>query len=106
MTTNLGKLGNIRDMSDTYAPGSFETSVEFVVDGLTFIAHKFVRTDLKIDNVYLYIKHESSWMTDLVKTVDQANPCKVGARAMHLIAVSMCVIPTDGAERFAQIELV
>lgn len=102
----LGTLGTIRDNSATYAKGSYELTVEFVMFGLTFKAHKFVRTDsCPMDNVRLYIKHESHWCDDHVKLVDQANPCKVGARAMHLIAVAMTTAPSGMDERYAAIEL-
>lgn len=109
---NLGTVGKVIDHSRTYAAGSFEVFVAFVMMGLQFEAHRFVRTDgtCACDKVYLYIRHEGSLVpgcTDYVKTIDSssANPSRVDIRALHLLAVACAEVPADTAERYAAIEL-
>lgn len=109
---NLGTVGKVINHAATYAPGSFEVFVTFMMLGLQFEAHRFVRTDgaCACDKVYLYIRHEGSLVpgcTDYVKTIDpsSANLSRVDIRALHLLAVACTEIPADTAERYAAIEL-
>lgn len=108
--TNTTILGTTRDNSASYAAGSHELWVEFSMFGLRFKAHHFVRTDsYKVNALNLYIRHESSWCDDYVKTVDLSKPVTdadpVIERALHLLTVAAAEIPADTAERFAAMEL-
>lgn len=107
MTKSLGTV-QIADISHSYAPGSFLATARFEMDGLTFIARRFKRTDsFKVDNFELYIAHESTWLEDFVKFIDphSDNLSRVDRRALHLLAVACSVVHDDVAARFAQIEL-
>lgn len=120
VTTNLGTLGTRVDLSHWYAKGSYQVDVHFTLFGLVFRAQRFVRTDtkVKIDNVDLYIKHESCWYDEHVGRaaghVDPASPdprvhrlltCPAARRALHLIAVAETTSSSDVEARFAAIEL-
>ena len=120
MTTNLGTLGTRVDLSHAYAKGSYQLDVQFTMFGLVFRAQRFVRTDTKtpIDNVDLYIKHESAWYDEHIGRVagdtDPTAPdrrihrllsCPAARRALHLIAVADATGPSDNVLRFAAIEL-
>lgn len=112
-TNALGTLGTVRNLSASYAAGSFEVRVSFEMVGLVFEAHRFVRTDgtCACDKVYLYIRHDGSLVpgcTDYVKTIDpsSADLSRVDRRALHLLAVAVEPIPGCTAERYAAIEMV
>lgn len=108
--TNIN-LGKVRDNSFQYAAGSFEIRVKFTMFGLAFEADKFVRTDKggPCDSIHLFIRHDSCWMSDFVKCVDNLHPtnhCPVTREAARLIEVALAMAIDDGAsERYAQIEL-
>ena len=120
MTTNLGTLGTRIDLSHAYAKGSYQLDVQFTMFGLVFRAQRFVRTDTKtpIDNIDLYIKHESTWYDEHIGRVagqiDPTSPdrrvhrlltCPAARRALHLLAVASAAGPSDSEKRFAAIEL-
>lgn len=100
------------DLSATYGAGSFLATVRFDMDGQTFIAKHFRRTDMKIDSLELYIaatdgKTALSWADDFVKMIDPTsdNLSRVDRRALHMLAVAITAIPADVAVRFSLIEL-
>lgn len=113
-TTNLGTVGKRINLAAQYAKGSYQIDVTFKMGGNTFRAQRFVRTDRQnlggqiIDSTYLFIVPPADayeGYDEYVKTIDRALPCKVGARALHLLAVAECDYDSDMELRFAQMEL-
>lgn len=110
-TKTLGTVGKRISLAAQYAAGSYQVDVTFKMYNLTFRAQRFVRTDLenlggqRIDSVHLFIVPPDGSFDEYVKTIDRANPCAVGARALELLGVAETDIPADVEARFAQIEL-
>lgn len=101
--TNTVEL-NTSDLTHRYGAGSRLVSATFTMMGLRFVAKRFVRTDVKLDNVELYIAHNSSWMHDFVKYINPAAPDKVDARALHLLGVAEATSLPGADERAALLE--